>query len=310
MGGFDRARVSVGAQYVGSAVVYGASFLLIKVAIEGLSPTQVVLGRLMGGGVVLAIIMTATRRRWPSGWVTWLHLFALGIISFVVPFLLFSWAAQFLPSSLSSIFNATTPIATMVVALALLPEERLTKLKFLAMVGAVFGIIIVLGPWRLLEDFEGADYMAQLACLGAAFCYGIGFNYTRRFFKAHTYDATTVTAGQICAAALIIVALTPIIGRESISLTPSVIISILLLGAIGTGVAYIWYNNVINAWGATAASTVAYLTPITGVFLGVIILGEVVTWNELVGGAIVILAVVLSHGHLKVPRFRRHMKEQ
>jgi drug/metabolite transporter (DMT)-like permease len=304
IGQSGRTPLLIGAQFLGAAAVWGASFLFIKIAIEGLSPAQVVLGRLLGGALLLAFIMTITRRRWPTGLVTWAHLFMLGILLCVAPFLLFSWAAQYLPSGVSSIFNATTPIATMIIALAVLPEERLTRLKTLAMLVAAGGIVVVLGPWRLLADLQDANLLAQVACLGATACYGLGFTYTRRFFRATTYDSTTVAAGQIGAGALVMTVLTPFIGRDPVSLSPAIIISIILLGAVGTGIAYIWYNNVINAWGATAASTVTYLTPITGVILGVIILGEHITWNEIIGGIIVILAVLVSHGRIKPPRTR------
>jgi drug/metabolite transporter (DMT)-like permease len=306
----ERPRLIIGAQYVGAAAVWGASFLFIKIAIEGLSPAQVVLGRLLGGALLLVLIMTITRRRWPTGLATWLHLFMLGILLCVAPFLLFSWAAQYLPSGVSSIFNATTPIATMIIALAVLPEERLTKLKTLAMLVAAGGIVIVLGPWRLLTDLQNADLLAQMACVGATACYGLGFTYTRRFFRSTTYDSTTVAAGQIVAGAVVMIVLTPFIGRDPVDLSPAIIISIILLGAIGTGIAYIWYNNVINAWGATAASTVTYLTPITGVVLGVIILGERITWNEIIGGIIVILAVLTSHGRIEPPRTRTKTPQQ
>jgi drug/metabolite transporter (DMT)-like permease len=299
--------LSIGAQYLGAAVIWGASFLFIKVAIEGLSPAQVVLGRLLGGALLLALIMTITRRRWPTGGRTWLHLLALGILLCVAPFLLFSWAAQYIPSGLSSIFNATTPIATMIIALAVLPDERLTRVKTIAMIVAAGGIVLVLSPWRLLADLQGANVLAQLACLGATTCYGFGFTYTRRFFRANKYDATTIAAGQIGAGALVITALTPFIGRDPIDPSPAVVVSIILLGAVGTGIAYIWYNNVINAWGATVASTVTYLTPIVGVILGVVILGENITWNEVVGGIIVIFAVLVSQGRI-VGRNRRRQK--
>ncbi len=295
------ASFSIGAQYVAAAAVWGASFLFIKIAVEGLSPAQVVLGRLGGGAVLLALIMVFTRRAWPTGVRTWLHLFAIGILMCVAPFLLFSWAAQYLPSGLSSIFNATTPIATMIIALAVLPEERLTRIKTIAMVIAAGGIILVLGPWNLMADLQQANLLAQLACLGGTTCYGLGFTYTRRFFRAHNYDSTTVAASQIGAGAIIILALTPFIGRDPVTLSPAIIGSVLLLGAVGTGVAYIWYTNVINAWGATIASTVTYLTPIGGVILGTLVLGERLHWNEIAGGIIVVLAVLASQGRLKLP---------
>lgn len=293
--------LSIGVQYVAAAAVWGSSFLFIKIAVEGLSPAQVVLGRLGGGAILLVLIMVFTRRNWPAGLRTWLHLFAIGILMCVAPFLLFSWAAQYLPSGLSSIFNATTPIATMIIALAVLPEERLTRNKTIAMVVAAGGIILVLGPWRFLGDLQQANLLAQLACLGGTTCYGLGFTYTRRFFRAHDYDSTTVAASQIGAGAIVILALTPFIGRDPVNLSPAIIGSGLLLGAVGTGVAYIWYTNVINDWGATIASTVTYLTSIGGVILGILVLGERIHWNEIAGGIIVVLAILASQGCLRLP---------
>ncbi len=296
-----KASFSIGVQYLAAAAVWGASFLFIKVAVQGLSPAQVVLGRLVGGALLLALIMVLTRRRWPTGITTWFHLFAIGILMCVAPFLLFSWAAQYLPSGLSSIFNASTPIATMIIALAVLPEERLTRIKTLAMFIAAGGIILVLGPWHFVADLQETNLLAQLACLGGTTCYGLGFTYTRRFFRAHDYDSTTVAASQIGAGALVITGLTPFIGLDPVQLSPSIVASIILLGAVGTGLAYIWYTNVINAWGATIASTVTYLTPIGGVILGILVLHERIHWNEIIGGTIVILAVLTSQGKLPTP---------
>ena len=168
------------------------------------------------------------------------------------------------------------------------------------MIIAAGGIILVLGPWRLLADLQNANLLAQVACLGATTCYGLGFTCTRRFFRAHTYDATTVAASQIGAGALVIAVLTPVIGRDPVELSPAIVLSVILLGAVGTGVAYVWYTNVINAWGATLASTVTYLTPIAGVILGMLVLQEQIRWNEIVGGIIVILALLVSQGRLRV----------
>ncbi|WP_299450015.1 DMT family transporter [uncultured Serinicoccus sp.] len=294
----SRTVASVGVQYLAVAAVWGASFLFIKIAVGGMSPAQVVLGRLAGGALLLALLMTLTRRRWPTGLRTWSHPFAIGVLMYVAPFLLFSWAALHLPSGLSSIFNATTPIATMVIALAVLPDERLTRLKTAAMLIAAGGIVVVLGPWRFLGEIQEADVLAQLACLAATTCYGLGFTYTRRFFRSHAFDATTIAASQVGAGAVTIAVLTPFIGWEPVTLSPSVVVSIVLLGAVGTGLAYIWYTNVITTWGATVASTVTYLTPVVGVILGVVFLQERIQWNEILGGVVVVLAVLVSHGRL------------
>lgn len=298
----DRRGVVIGAQFLGAAAVWGASFLFIKVAVDGLSPAQVVLGRLFCGAVVLALIMLVTRRRWPRGIRVWSHLTAIGAIMCVAPFLLFSWAAQYLPSGLSSIYNATTPIATMLVALALLPDERLTKIKTAGLFVAAGGVIVVAAPWNTIADTTtDVFFWAQLACLGGTTCYGLGFTYTRRFLRKYDYDAITVSAAQIGAGAgaVIILLLTPFIGMSPISLTPGIVVSVVVLGGIGTGIAYVWYTNVINAWGATNASTVTYLTPITGIILGTLILGETIVWNQIVGGIIIIIAILVGQGRLR-----------
>ena len=298
----DRRGVALGAQFLGAAAVWGASFLFIKVAVDGLSTAQVVLGRLFFGAVVLALIMLITRRRWPRGIRVWSHLTAIGAIMCVAPFLLFSWAAQYLPSGLSSIYNATTPIATMLVALAILPDERLTKIKTAGLFVAAGGVILVAAPWGAIADTtNGMFFWAQLACLGGTTCYGLGFTYTRRFLRIYDYDAITVSASQIGTGAVIILLLTPFIGMSPVSLTPGIVVSVVVLGGIGTGIAYVWYTNVINAWGATSASTVTYLTPITGIILGALILGETIVWNQIVGGIVIIIAILVGQGRLRPP---------
>jgi drug/metabolite transporter (DMT)-like permease len=77
-----------------------------------------------------------------------------------------------------------------------------------------------------------------------------------------------------------------------------------VLGAAGTGLAYVWNNNVVAAWGAANASAVTYLTPVVGVVLGVLVLGEPLTWNEPAGAALVIAGILVAHGRLRLPRRR------
>ena len=226
----------------------------------------------------------------------------------VAPFHLFSWAAQYLPSGLSSIYNSTTPIATMLVALAILPDERLTKIETAGLFVAAGGVIVVAAPWAVTtHTTNDMFFWAQLACLGGTTCYGLGFTYARRFLRKYDCDAITISASQIGAGAAIILLLTPFIGMSPVSLTPGIVESVVVLGGIGTGIAYVWYTNVINAWGATNASTVTYLTPITGIILGTLILGETIVWNQIVGGIIIIIAILVGQGRLRPPRHKQQM---
>ncbi len=299
----ETGRAWVPAQFAALALVWGASFLFIRIALDGLSPVQVVLGRLTCGALVLAAVMVGTGRRWPRGVEVWGHLTVIAVLLCVAPFLLFAWAGQHIDSGLSSIYNATTPLTTLLVSLAVLPDERLTRMRTYGVLVAALGVVVVASPWLTLADHdEGSGWVslvAQVACLGATTCYGLAFVYSRRFLRGHPYDATTIAASQIGVAALLTAALTPFAGATPVRLTVPVVVSVVVLGAVGTGVAYIWSTRIIQAWGATLASTVTYLTPLVGVTLGILVLDESLHWNEPVGAVLVVLGILTSQGRLR-----------
>ncbi len=282
-------------QFALLALVWGASFLFIKVGLEGLSPGQVVLARLACGSFTLLLICAVTRQPMPRGRTTWLHLFAIAILVCVVPFLLFSWAELHISSGLASIYNATTPLMTTLFAMVALRSEPLTRARATGLLLGFVGVLVVLGPWRGLGQ---AGLMGQLACLGATACYGMGFIYMRRFITPLGLPALSVACGQVSLGALVMLLLTPAIATGPVTLTWQVVVSMILLGSLGTGLAYAWNMNVVNHSGATNASTVTYLTPVVGVALGALLLGEHLTWSEPVGAAIVILGIATSQGRL------------
>ncbi|MFO6453455.1 MULTISPECIES: EamA family transporter [unclassified Aeromicrobium] len=121
----------------------------MKLGREGLSAAQVMVGRLGLGSMLLIAIMLVTRRRWPRGARTWGSLAVIAVFLCVIPFTLYAWAGQRIPSSLSSIYNATTPIATLMVGLALLPDELLTRFRIGGLLIAACGVVVVAGPWAI-----------------------------------------------------------------------------------------------------------------------------------------------------------------
>jgi drug/metabolite transporter (DMT)-like permease len=287
------------AQYLALALVWGASFLFIKVGLEGLSPTQVVLGRLTAGAVALVIVTLVTRLPLPRERVVWGHMLVVALLLCVVPFLLFSWAETRISSGLASIYNATTPLMTTLVALAALPSERPTRMRLLGLLIGFAGVVLVLGPWGFEGHGEAGGAIAgQLACLGATACYGTATVYLRRFVSPRGLPAVTVATVQVGLAALILLVAAPFAAVSPVHLTPRVVLSVLALGALGTGLAYVWLTNIVVGWGATNASTVTYLTPLVGVVLGVALLGETLTWNQPVGALVVVLGIAVSQNLL------------
>ena len=283
--------------FLALSLVWGASFLFIKVGLQGLSPAQVVLGRILLGAVALAVIMTVTRRRWPRELRVWGHMLVVGIFFCAVPFTLFAWAEQYLPSSLASIYNAATPIMTLLLTPLILRSERLGPARTAGLVIGILGVVVLTGPWQLIGSNDlRSTIPAQLACLGATASYGFAGLYLRRFVSGLRYDSVTISSVQLAMASLVVLLAAPFVARGPVTLNGPVVLSIVVLGVAGTGVAYVWYTRIMREWGAARASTVTYLTPVVGVVLGVLLLGESVHWYEPVGGAIVVAGILVSQG--------------
>lgn len=291
-----KTTMPVGLQYGLLALVWGSSFLFIKVGLEGLPVGQVVLARVASGAAALWILCAVLRQKPPRDLVVWGHLLVVAVLLCVAPFLLFAWAEQHVTSGLASIYNATTPLMTLLVAMVALPEERLTRDRLLGLVLGFLGVVVILSPWRGLGHL---GLLGQLACLGATACYGMGFTYLRKTVAHRGLPAVGVACAQVSLATAMMLVLSPLVARGPVHLSGKVVASVLLLGAFGTGVAYLWNTNVVTAWGATNASTVTYLTPVVGVVLGVLLLGDPVTWGEPIGALLVVLGIVVGQGRLR-----------
>ncbi|WP_248241353.1 DMT family transporter [Microbacterium kunmingense] len=297
-----RPEASIVAQFCLAGVVWGSSFLFMKIALEGVGPGQVAWTRLILGALALGVIVAIRRERMPRSLRVWGHMTVLALSFCVIPFLLFSWAQQHVTSGLASIYNATTPIMTAIMAGLLLRVERLSREQIAGIALGITGVLVIIGPWQGLDLSQ--SLVAQLAILGATACYGFSLAYMRRFVAHTGMSALTFSFLNIGIAALIMLALTPVIAWAPVQLTPVIILSLILLGALGTGLAYVWNQNVVRAWGPTGASTVTYLTPVIGVVLGILVLGERLSWNEPVGALVVFAGIVLAQGRLRRWRVR------
>jgi drug/metabolite transporter (DMT)-like permease len=289
---------TVYAQFAFLASVWGSSFLFIKVGLRGLSAAQVAAGRIWLGALALVLVSVLRRRALPREPVVYAHLLVVGVLLCVVPFTLFAYGETHISSGLASIFNATTPLLTMLVASLFLPQERPTTVKLAGLALGFGGVLVVLAPWR---GVGGGSLLGELACLAATTCYGCAFVYLRRFVTPRGLDPVTVALLQVGLAAVVFAALAPFVANDPITLTWPVVWSMLALGVLGSGIAF-WLNtNIVIGLGATAASTVTYLTPVVGVVLGIAVLGESLSWNEPVGAVLVITGIALGQGLLTRP---------
>jgi drug/metabolite transporter (DMT)-like permease len=278
-------------QYLMLALIWGMSFLFIKEGLRAFAPMQITLGRVAIGAAVLAAVLLARRERLPRGGRTWAHLSVAAVLNNVIPFSLFGYAEQRIPSGLAGICNASAPLFAAVVALALLPDERLTPRRAAGLATGFAGVFVVLGAWAGLD---GNDLTGTLMALGGGLCYGIGFPYTRRFLTGTGFSSLSLAAGQLLCGTAVLAVITPVLTSAPARWSATAVSCVVLLGALGTGLAYLLNYGIISAAGATTATTVAYVLPLVSVLAGIVILGERLTWNEPVGAAIIVAGAVLT----------------
>jgi len=287
----DKASV---ARFLLLALLWGSSFTFIKVSLEGLAPGQLVLGRLVLGAAVLLAIVAVRKVALPRPAQVWGHIGAAGLFGNVIPFLLLSYGEKTTGAGIAGVLIGASPLLTLALATAALPTERATVRKAVGLGIGFAGVVLVIGPWHESLGSLGG----RLACVGAAVSYAIGFVYVRKFLSPLGLAPLSLAASQLVSAAVLQAAVTPFLDWRVPALTGSVTFSVVVLGLLSTGLAYVLYFRLIGDVGATTASAVNYVVPVFAVLIGVLFLGEPVTWNLLAGGLVVLLGVAWAENRL------------
>jgi len=288
------------ARYLWLVGIWGCSFLFIKVGLEALAPLQVVLGRLVFGALALLALTAARRLALPREPRVWGHMAVAATLLNTVPFTMMAYAEQRIPSAIASICNATTPLFTLLIAVLALPDERPTVARGLGLLVGFAGVIVVFGVW---DSAVAPDATGVLLVLAVALCYGLGGVYLRRFLSGTRYSGVALSAGQMSLGAIQLAVVTPFATTMPAHVPGHVVLAIVALGALGTGIAYALNYDLIRGAGATLASTVTYCIPMVSIGLGVVVLGERLTWNAPLGAVIIIAGAMLSRAR-RPPRVR------
>lgn len=272
---------------VALAFIWGWSFLFIKVAVQGIPPSAVAWGRITLGALVLRIVLQQRGGRIPLDPTSVRHFAVAAVVGNMVPFTLLAWGEQHISSALTAVLNASTPLFTAVFA-AIGLRERLRPVQLAGLVVGIAGVSVAAGVGR--SDLEGSSAAGAGAAVLAGVGYGITFVYMRRHLVA--YQPIVAATGQLLAGTVLLAPLalaTSVAG--GVSLTPTRVGAVLLLGAVGTGVAYVLNYRIIADLGATRASLVTYLIPVVAVIVGVVVLGEPFGWRLVVGGALTVTGI-------------------
>lgn len=274
------------------ALIWGASFLFIKVADEDMSPAMLVLIRSASGGAFLALVFAARRQSPLPGGTRGriLPFLVMGLFGSLLPWAGFAFGEIYISSALASILNATTPLWTAIFAYWVTPAERPTALNYAGVAIGFVGTGILLAPQLVGEPLK-LTTVGTLVVLGAAASYSVAALFQRRALRG--VSPPLAAFGQVTAATVLAIPFAiPDVGSTHIHLASMA--SVLALGAGGSGIAYLLYYYMLNTLGATRATTVTFLLPATAVFWGATILHESITLSMLAGMLVILLGVFLT----------------
>ncbi len=286
--------------YIALGLVWGCSFLFIKQGLTFLTPFGVAFGRCALGALTLTIYLKIRKLNLPTDPKIWFKLWIVSLLLNSIPGVLFAQAQTEVTSILAGIINATTPLMRLLVMLLIFRDEKLTGNQIFGLIIGALGIATVFGIWNGV----GSNPMwAILMLLAAVFCYGLSFPFSKRYVIPLQLPSEVLAATQLIMATVTLVPfyLFDGIAEDDYRVIP--LLSMLALGIFGSGFAYIWNFQVIKGAGSAVASTVTYITPLVAVIMGLVFLSEPLTWNEPIGGLIVLVGAAISQNRLVL--FRR-----
>lgn len=283
--------------YLALGFVWGCSFIFIKLGLEFLTPFGVAFVRCALGAVTLLLIAKWRGYSLPKDPMVRFHLWVVAVLLNVIPGIFYAWAETVVTSVLAGIINAVTPLMTL---LAIMVVNRVEKPKAHQIIGLLIGflgVLTVLGAWNGLGE---NPLWAIVVLMSAVTCYGISFPYTRRFVMPYQLKSESIVSMQLLLAAITLLPFYLIDGISQDNYRPGPILAMLALGVFGSGIAYLWNFKVMELAGSAIASSVTYLTPVVAIIVGIIFLGEKVTWYEPVGGLIVLFGAALAQGRISL----------
>jgi drug/metabolite transporter (DMT)-like permease len=287
------------AMLIALALLWGASFLFIKVAVRELTPATLITGRLGLAALTLAALVpfvvgsgeTLRQLRAHAGW-----LLVVALVNTAIPFWLLSWGETRIDSGLASIIQASVPIFNALIAFVAFRDVRVTGAPLVGVAIGFLGVALLVGAQP-----EG-KVLGALAVVGMAFCYGVGGLLTGRYLKTATPMVVAFASSAIATLVWL-----PVGVVEAPSQAPGwkTIASVVALGIPGTALAYLLFFGLINGPGAAYASLVTYLIPPIALAYGAILLDERFGAYALGGLALILAGVALGTGAVRPRRARR-----
>ena len=275
--------------FLALGLMWGSSYLFIKLAVDDFGTFTLVALRLAIGAALLWVVIRVAGQALPREPRLYGHLVVMAVVNIVIPFALITWAEQSVDSSIAAILTSAVPLFAIVIAPLFLHDE---PIRVNGLIGLAVGFVGVIVLTSNDLSIAGSDVTGELALLGAALSYAIGAVYVRRNMRGvppMIPAVFQVTFAMLIAGAIAIVLEHPWDARPD----GEAIFSILWLGILGSGFAYLAMFRLLAVWGATRTTLVAYEIPVVGIVLGFLVLQEPIDGRLLLGTALVVGGVAL-----------------
>lgn len=309
-----RPVVPVWVSFASLSLIWGSSFLFIKIGLdEGLPPFVLVSYRLWSAAAFLVVVMRLTGGRLPRTRHAWSRLTVLSLINVAIPFSLITWGEQFTSSAVAAIFNGLVPLFVIVIAALVLHDEPITLNRLVGLVTGFCGAVLLASPnlGRGASAAGSMELIGELAVAVASLSYALAAVFTRHSITGRPLindpvrgprppTSVEIALPQVVIAAVmvtVVAALVELGGTAPVVIPPtlSAWFAVLWLGLLGSGVAYLLAFRIIRAWGATRMTLVTYVMPVVGIVLGVIVLSEQLHLAEILGTVLIIGGLLLAN---------------
>ncbi len=275
------------------AAIWGASFIFMRIGSPEFGPVLFMALRTLTASIfLLPLVYLAKQQKALKGYK--LKMLIAGQLNTAIPFVLFGYATLTLAAGTTSVLNSTTPMFGAIVAYLWLKEKLSTS--------ATFGLLIgFIGVYLLVSDKISVDEYdiigPAVAALVASFCYGFSANYTKKYLSG--INSVALAAGSQISASLTLIPISLFFLPTTLPSNEAVI-SVILLGVVCTGIAYIIFFRLIANLGPARAMSVTYLIPAFGLLWGSLLLDETISQWMIIGCGFILTGVALTTGLLKL----------
>ena len=277
------------------ALVWGFSFLAMRIALDEMGPFNVVAHRVTWAMLALWLVVWAMRLPLPKGAGVWGAFLVMGLLNNAIPFSLIAWGQQHIETGLASIINASTAIWGVFVAAMLLPDERLSTRKVIGTLLGFVGVAMAIGL-SALREFDLRS-MGQLAIIGSSLSYAFAGVWARKQMKG--MHPTVAAAGMLTGSTILILPVAILTeGHIAFDLSPRAWGAVVYVSLFATGLAYLLYYRVLALAGSANTMLCTLLVAPVAILAGTVVPNETLPAQAYAGFAILALGLIILDGRL------------